>query len=141
MHGRSVSRGSVKVQGVLCTILFYNCSERLNMSITLELGDIEQDARKAAEAAGMDLSSFMREAVAAKIRENNFTVREPDDSRAGCRTSEPCVNTVAFLSSGRTICLMLSIYTQRNTAERTIWKTWRGRALAATRMKRRQWKQ
>lgn len=44
------------------------------MSITLELGDIEQDARQAAEAAGMDLASFMREAVRAKLRENNFAV-------------------------------------------------------------------
>ncbi len=44
------------------------------MSIVLELGDIEQDARLAASAAGMDLSAFMREAVRAKLRESNFGV-------------------------------------------------------------------
>lgn len=44
------------------------------MAVTLDLGDIETDARRAAEAAGMDLPSFMREAVRAKLRENKFAV-------------------------------------------------------------------
>ncbi|MBC8135805.1 MAG: hypothetical protein H8F28_07975 [Fibrella sp.] len=47
------------------------------MSIVLELGEIEQDARQAAAAAGMDLSDFMREAVRAKVRENNFATARP----------------------------------------------------------------
>ncbi len=40
----------------------------------VELGEIEKDAREAAEAAGIDLSDFMREAVALKLRGNNFAV-------------------------------------------------------------------
>lgn len=45
------------------------------MAVTLDLGDVEQEARRA--AAGVDLSTFMREAVAARIRENNFATARP----------------------------------------------------------------
>ena len=50
------------------------------MPIMLELGEIEADARRAAQSAGMELPDFLREAVAAKIRENNFAVARSFES-------------------------------------------------------------
>lgn len=49
------------------------------MPIVLELGDIEADARRAADAAGMDLPAFLREAAQEKIGKNNFAVARAFD--------------------------------------------------------------
>lgn len=49
------------------------------MPITVELGDIEADVRRAADAAGLDLSAFVREAAQEKIRKNNFAVARAFD--------------------------------------------------------------